>query len=78
MIVVLIKIYRSNWLLDGNEFRRAKTKLHEMTQDVKSIGATSERKNRIGCFERSGRHVFRFPPSGLLLCGGPVSPVSRA
>lgn len=62
---------------EGNEFRRAACKLLERPEDVAWIGAASEQKNGIGRFESSARHVFRFPPRGLLLCGGPASPVSR-
>lgn len=32
-----------------------------------------EQWNGIGRFETSGGHVFRFPPRGLLLCGGPAA-----
>lgn len=64
-------------MVEVNEFSRAKGKFQKPAQDGDRVDAASKQKNVIGRFESSARHVFRFPPRGLLLCGGPASPVSR-
>lgn len=64
-------------MAEGNEFSRAEGECQRWPVDGERVGAASEQKNAIGRFESSARHVFRFPPRGLLLCGGPASPVSR-